>query len=212
MLSTIDFKLAVIDLDNTLYAADNGVFARMDEKMISYIQRELGLGREEANVLRVKYWKQYGSTLKGLMQHHGHEAEPFLLEAHDVNAHELLSAHDELRDVLQAIPQRKVIHTNGTKEHAETILKALAIRDCFAEIYDIRFNQYTPKPCVDTFYQLCEVEGVKPQDVVVIDDMQDNLAVAKQAGAKTVWIHEQAHQQKHDWDVAAVSFVDLLVK
>jgi len=212
MLSTIDFKLAVIDLDNTLYAADNGVFARMDEKMINYIQRELGLGRKEANVLRVKYWKQYGSTLKGLMQHHGHAAEPFLLEAHDVDAHELLSPHDELRDVLQAIAQRKVIHTNGTKEHAETILKALDIRDCFAAIYDIRFNQYTPKPCVDTFYQLCEVEGVKPQDVVVIDDMQDNLAIAKQAGAKTVWIHVQTQQQKHGWDIAAASFVDLVVK
>ncbi len=212
MLSTIDFTLAVIDLDNTLYAADNGVFARMDEKMVCYIQRELGVGREEANVLRVKYWKQYGSTLKGLMQHHGHEAEPFLFEAHDVDAHELLSPHDALRDVLQAIPQRKVIHTNGTIEHAETILKALDIRDYFAAIYDIRFNQYTPKPCVDTFYQLCEAEKVKPQDVVVIDDMQDNLAVAKQAGAKTVWIHDHAHQQKHDWDIAAVSFVDLLVK
>lgn len=211
MLLTLNFKLAVIDLDNTLYAADNGVFARMDEKMIAYIQRELGLNREQADILRVKYWKQYGSTLKGLMQHHGHAAEPFLFEAHDVDAHELLSAHDELRDVLQAMPQRKVIHTNGTTEHAETILKALNIRDCFAAIYDIRFNQYTPKPCVDTFVQLCEKEGVKPQDVVVMDDMPDNLAVAKQAGAKTVWIHGDAHKQSHDWDIAATSFVDLLV-
>jgi len=113
---------------------------------------------------------------------------------------------------LQAIPQRKVIHTNGTTEHAETILNALGIRDCFAAIYDIRFNQYTPKPCVDTFYQLCETEGVKPQDVVVIDDMQDNLAVAKQAGAKTAWINPQALSQPHDWDIAATSFVDLLMK
>ncbi|MDQ7057973.1 MAG: hypothetical protein Q9N62_05850 [Ghiorsea sp.] len=53
---------------------------------------------------------------------------------------------------------------------------------------------------------------MKPQDVVVIDDMPDNLAVAKQAGAKTVWIHADAHQQKHDWDIAAESFVDLLMK
>jgi putative hydrolase of the HAD superfamily len=65
---------------------------------------------------------------------------------------------------------------------------------------------------VDTFYQLCEVEGVKPQDVVVIDDMQDNLAIAKQAGAKTVWIHADVHRQKHGWDIAAVSFVDLVIK
>ncbi|MDQ7005048.1 MAG: pyrimidine 5'-nucleotidase [Ghiorsea sp.] len=209
MIKQLTIDLMVIDLDNTLYAADNGVFARMDEKMIAYIQRELGLGRKEANVLRVKYWKQYGSTLKGLMVHHGHDAEPFLFEAHDVDAHELLSPHDELRDVLQDIPQRKVIHTNGTTEHAETILNALGIRDCFAAIYDIRFNQYTPKPCVKTLQQLFAQEGVAAAQVLVIDDMEDNLMVAKQAGAKTAWVHPTATQVNHGWNQAAVSFLDL---
>ncbi len=212
MFSKFDITLAVIDLDNTLYAADNGVFARMDEKMIHYIQRELNVGREEANTLRIKYWKQYGSTLKGLMAHHGHEAEPFLFEAHDVNAHELLTPHLKLRDVLQAMPMRKVIHTNGTREHAETILGALGIRNCFDAIYDIRFNQYTPKPCVDTLQQLFAEEGVQPEQVIVIDDMQDNLAVAKQAGAKTAWVHMDAYKKDHAWDILALSFVDLLVK
>ena len=43
------FDLAVIDLDNTLYAADNGVFARMDQRMTTFVARELGVDREEAD-------------------------------------------------------------------------------------------------------------------------------------------------------------------
>ena len=210
MFSQFDISLAVIDLDNTLYAADNGVFARMDKKMISYIQRELGLNEADADDLRIKYWKQYGSTLKGLMVHHGHDAEPFLLEAHDVDAHELLQPEPSLQAILQAMPMRKVIHTNGTKEHAETILKALAIRDFFAEIYDVRLNAYTPKPCEDTLKHLFALEGVAAEQVLVIDDMEDNLRVAKQAGAKTAWVSPQALNQPHDWDMAATSFAGLL--
>ena len=212
MFSNLDISLLVVDLDNTLYEANNGVFARMDAQMNAYIRRELGLNHQQADDIRVKYWKQYGSTLKGLMQHHGHDAEPFLQEAHDVNAHELLSPQPALHAVLQAMPQRKVIHTNGTSEHAETILEALGIREYFSKIYDIRFHQYTPKPCVDTLHKLFAQEGVLAEQVLVIDDMENNLAVAKQAGAKTAWIHADASKPNHDWDIAAVSFVDLLVK
>ncbi len=212
MFANLNLSLVVIDLDNTLYEANNGVFARMDARMNQYIRRELGVDQAEADTIRIKYWKQYGSTLKGLMEHHGHDAEPFLQEAHDVNAHELLMPRPELHDVLQAMPMRKVIHTNGTKEHAETILEALGIRDYFAKIYDIRFNAYTPKPCMDTLQLLFDAEGVAAAEVLVIDDMENNLAVAKQAGAKTAWIHTNSYQQKHDWDMAAVSFVDLLTK
>ena len=210
MLSSLNVSLAVIDLDNTLYAADNGVFSRMDARMNKYIQRELQVDAKEADYLRVKYWKAYGSTLKGLMKHHGHDAEPFLREAHDINAAELLTTQPELQAMLRRIPMRKVIHTNGTQEHAETILNALGIRDSFDKIYDIRFNSYTPKPCQDTLASIFDLEGVRGKDVVVIDDMQDNLQVAKQLGARTAWVHPDAGQESHGWDIAATSFTGLL--
>jgi len=198
MFTHFDLSLVVIDLDNTLYEANNGVFARMDAQMNTYIRRELGVDQQKADEIRVKYWKQYGSTLKGLMKHHGHDAEPFLKEAHDVNAHELLVPHPELHDVLQAMPMRKVIHTNGTKEHAETILKALGIRDYFAEIYDIRFNNYIPNPDRETLARLIKQEGFSPQRTLVVDDMEANLEIARELGCKTVWI---SHEKENGiWD------------
>jgi len=210
MIRQIPFKLAVIDLDNTLYAADNGVFSRMDARMNAYIQRELKLDFDQANAMRVKYWRQYGSTLRGLMLHHGQDAETFLLEAHDIAAHELLMPNATLAQTLAQIPVRKVIHTNGTREHAEKILEVLGVQHHFAEIYDIRFNQYQPKPNVSTLLQLFEKEQVEGRDVLVVDDMPNNLTAAKEAGAKTAWVHADAANNIHEWDIAATSFSGLL--
>lgn len=182
------FDLAVIDLDNTLYEADSGVFARMDKRMTAYVMRELGVDEVEANRLRIKYWKDYGTTLRGLMLHHSVDAEPFLHDVHDVGAHELLQPDPELDTALARLPGRKVIHTNGIREHAERILNALGIAHHFDRIYDIRFDNYIPKPSKELLQKLLDAEGVAPSRALVVDDMVDNLQAAHDLGCKTVWI------------------------
>ena len=189
--------LAVIDLDNTLYAADCGVFARMDKRMTAFVARELDVEPEEADRLRVKYWKEYGTTLRGMMLHHGMEAEAFLLDVHDIDAHEILKPDYQLDNALERLPGHKVIHTNGILEHAERILDVLGIAHHFSAIYDIRFNNYIPKPNSETLAMLIKAEGAIPARTLVIDDMADNLQVAKELGCKTVWI---THETVGHWD------------
>ena len=192
------FDLAVIDLDNTLYAADSGVFDRMDKRMTAFVASELNVDNEEANRLRVKYWKKYGTTLRGMMLHHGMEPEVFLHDVHDIGAHEILHRDEKLDIALDRLPGRKVIHTNGIREHAERILEALGIAHHFERIYDIRFNNYIPKPNMETLACLIEQEGFSPQRTLVVDDMEANLKVASQLGCKTVWItHEK---ENGTWD------------
>jgi len=191
------FDLAVIDLDNTLYAADSGVFARMDKRMTAFVAKELDVAPEEADRLRVKYWKEYGTTLRGMMLHHGMEAEAFLHDVHNIDAHEILKPDYELDAALARLPGRKVIHTNGILEHAERILAALGIAHHFDAIYDIRFNNYIPKPNKETLSMLIKAEGCKPERTLVVDDMADNLKVARELGCKTVWI---THEDESRWD------------
>ncbi|MDQ6952268.1 MAG: pyrimidine 5'-nucleotidase [Mariprofundaceae bacterium] len=199
-------KLAVIDLDNTLYAADNGVFARMDQRMTAFIADILKVSKDEANTLRIKYWRQYGSTLRGLMLHHNVEPEGFLHDVHHIQAHEILQKNVRLNEVLSQLPMRKVIHTNGIDEHAESILCALGIRHHFSAIYDIRFHDYLPKPCLKTLKMLFEKEGVRPEQAWVVDDMEDNLTVAEQLGAKTCWVSSAEKNQR--WDKQIPYFED----
>ncbi|MDQ6959421.1 MAG: pyrimidine 5'-nucleotidase [Mariprofundaceae bacterium] len=197
------FDLAVIDLDNTLYAADSGVFARMDKRMTAFVARELNVTPAKASDLRVKYWKQYGTTLRGLMLHHGMEPEAFLHEVHDISVHEMLAPDTELNQALARLPGRKVIHTNGIREHAERVLAALDVAHHFTAIYDIRFNNYQPKPSAITLSALIESEGVAPHRTVIIDDMEDNLAAARSVGAQTALI--STRKSGEAWDFHAKS-------
>lgn len=205
------FDLAVIDLDNTLYAAESGVFARMDKRMSAYVANELRVDAETADELRVKYWKEYGTTLRGMMLHHGMEPEGFLHDVHDINAHELLERDEALDAALARLPGRKVIHTNGIREHAERILEALGVLHHFERIYDIRFNDYIPKPCSETLAMLIKAEGSTPDRTIVVDDMPDNLAAAAALGCRTVWITHNHDPQtnKGRWDYHLPSFHSL---
>jgi putative hydrolase of the HAD superfamily len=198
------FDLAVIDLDNTLYAADSGVFDRMDKRMTAFVASELDVDDEEANRLRVKYWKEYGTTLRGMMLHHGMEPEAFLHDVHDIDAHEILDKDENLDIALGRLPGRKVIHTNGIREHAERILDTLGIAHHFERIYDIRFNNYIPKPSMETLARLIKQEGSTPQRTLVVDDMEANLEVARELGCKTVWITHKT--ENGTWDYHVPSF------
>ncbi|PIX53514.1 MAG: pyrimidine 5'-nucleotidase [Zetaproteobacteria bacterium CG_4_9_14_3_um_filter_54_145] len=200
------FDLAVIDLDNTLYAADSGVFARMDKRMTAFVANELGVDHSEADRLRVKYWQEYGTTLRGMMLHHGMEAEPFLHDVHDINAHEILQPDPALDAALGRLPGRKVIHTNGIHEHAGRILDALGIAHHFQRIYDIRFNHYIPKPSAETLSRLISMEASVPARTLVVDDMADNLAAARELGCKTVHI---CHEASGEWDYHIPRFHNL---
>ncbi|MDQ6992365.1 MAG: pyrimidine 5'-nucleotidase [Mariprofundus sp.] len=191
------FDLAVIDLDNTLYSADSGVFSRMDRRMTAFIANKLDVEHKEADCLRIKYWKAYGSTLRGLMLHHNMEPETFLHDVHDINAHELLQPDPRLAAALARLPGRKVIHTNGTREHAKRILAALGITQYFQHIYDIRFNHYLPKPSRNTLAMLIAAEKQTPARTLVVDDMAENLQVARDLGCKTVHI---SHTKDGSWD------------
>ncbi len=191
------FDLAVIDLDNTLYAAGSGVFARMDRRMTAFVANALNVSGEEADRLRRKYWKQYGTTLRGMMLHHDMAPEAFLHEVHDINAHELLEKDAALDAALTQLSGRKVIHTNGIREHAERVLGVLGVAHHFVAIYDIRFNDYIPKPSRQTLARLIRTERASAVRTLVVDDMADNLQAAKELGCTTVWI---THEKGDAWD------------
>jgi len=189
--------LAVIDLDQTLYDAGCGIFARMDRRINAFIMDRLGVSWQKADRLRLDYWRRYGSTLRGLMLHHGIDPEPYLCEVHDVQPEELIKPDPALDAALGRIAARKVIHTNAIAEYAERVLAALGIRHHFAAIYDIRFDGYRPKPNRHSLLRIIEREGAVPERTLVVDDQPENLEIAKALGCKTIRI---CHEPDGRWD------------
>src|SRR3569833_880670 len=61
----------VFDLDNTLYPRECNLFAQIDLLISDYMVSVTGLPYAEARALQKTYYRDHGTTLHGLMIHHG---------------------------------------------------------------------------------------------------------------------------------------------
>ncbi|MEC8565567.1 MAG: pyrimidine 5'-nucleotidase, partial [Pseudomonadota bacterium] len=125
-----DIDSWVFDLDNTLYPAKHNLFAQVDKRMTAFIQDALSVSREEAYRLQKDYLRDYGTTLAGLMNRHNMMPDAFLDFVHDIDV-SVLSPDPTLRDMIDALPGRRFIFTNGTRDHATRVATRLGICDLF---------------------------------------------------------------------------------
>ena len=110
----------IFDLDNTLYPEDTNLFARVSKRMTLFIQKEFNLKEELARDLQRKMFKQYGTTMRGLMTEYDMDPEIFLHFVHDIDVSDM-QVDMELKDLLGKLPGRRFIYTNGSVAHAKNI-------------------------------------------------------------------------------------------
>lgn len=191
-----ELKYLIIDLDNTVYPESAGVFRKVDQRINRYLEEKMGFPREEVNSLRAKYYSQYGTTLRGLMIHYKIDPNDYLEYVHDVDLNDLLSKDEKLNRILKKIPQKKVIFTNGSKAHAENVLRKLEIIDNFTNIFDIVAMDYIAKPNPQTYRKVIEKLKVEAVRCIYIDDIEKNLIPAKELGMKTVYVSNDGSDGK----------------
>lgn len=181
----------IFDLDNTLYPCTIGLFRQMDERMRSYIAAFLGMEEDAAFALQKDYFHTYGTSLRGLMNHHQMDPAPFLADVHDIDL-SLLEADAVLEQALRQLSGRKLIFTNATTRHAERVLDRLGIGHHFTGIFDIVAADYRPKPTLAAYHALIDQFGIDPRDAVMVEDMALNLRPAAELGMTTVWVRTQS--------------------
>ena len=74
----------IFDLDNTLYPARTNIAGQMDARITQYIIDLLGLEWPEARTLQKKFFHEKGTTLAGLIAHHGVDPHHYLDFVHDL--------------------------------------------------------------------------------------------------------------------------------
>lgn len=192
----------VFDLDNTLYPHHIDLFAQIDRNMTAYVGQLLGLEFDEARALQKRYYHEHGTTLRGLMHHHGIEPGAFLDAAHAIDYTPVL-ADEGLSTAIKALPGRKFIFTNGTVKHAEAAARALGILDHFEDIFDIVAADYVPKPAGATYDKFASLNRVETGKAAMFEDLPRNLIAPKLLGMKTVLIvPSAAHQPLERWEIA----------
>jgi putative hydrolase of the HAD superfamily len=177
----------VFDLDNTLYPHHSNLFAQVDVRITAFVSELLSLPRDEARALQKRLYKEYGTTMNGLMALHGIDPDDFLEKVHDID-YSGLTPDPALGDAIRALPGRKFIFTNGDRRHAERTARQLGILDHFDEIFDILAAELEPKPAAATYGRFLKRHGVEPAQAAMFEDLGRNLEVPKSLGMRTVLI------------------------
>ena len=177
----------IFDLDNTLYSADSGIFQQVHKLMGEFISKNLKMDMVEAKKLQSKYYKQHGTTLRGLMDNHGVEPDYFLDEVHKLD-YSIVGPDEILNKELEKIQGRKIIYTNANKKHVVDVLERINLANFFDEIFDIKMANYIPKPEIRPYEQIIDIFNINPSSSAMFDDIAKNLVPAKKVGFTPVWV------------------------
>lgn len=178
----------IFDLDNTLYPADCNLFAQVDQRMGEFIANYVGVPFAYARHLQKSYYKQFGTTLSGLMKVHKLDPQDFLDYVHDIDL-SVVPEHPELVTALERLPGRKLIYTNGSRGHGERVAAKLGVLHLFDDICAIETCDYVPKPERAAYDKMVKLFGVDGANAAMFEDMPHNLEAPHALGMTTVLVH-----------------------
>jgi putative hydrolase of the HAD superfamily len=183
-----NMNIILMDVDDTLYPRGKGPFTLVNEKIEEFVMTWCGIASPEAKALRKTYIEAYGSTLGGLMKHHGVDPGHYLTYVHDVPVEALLSRDDRLQQVLGGIRNEMVVFSNGSRDYVERVLNALGVSRFFRDLFTIETMDYVPKPRDYPYRKVIERYGRSPSEFVLVDDRSPNILTARSLGMKTILV------------------------
>ena len=199
----------IFDLDNTLYSADNGIFAQIDRRMTDFVAGLLGLERDAARCLQKQLYRDHGTTLAGLIAVHKIDPEPYLAFVHDIDLSQLVP-DPVLATALARLPGRRFVFTNGCRNHATRILERLELAHLFDQVWDIRTIGFIPKPAQAAYDAAMAAGAIVPAQAAMFDDIARNLVVPHELGMTTIWLDCQGDwaRQGPEFPVASKDHID----
>ncbi len=186
----------VFDLDNTLYPADSDLWPKIDARITLFLAHLFGLDGMSSRALQKYYYERYGTTLRGLMEEHRISAEEYLDFTHDIDRSGLIPNHS-LASAIASLPGRKLILTNGSRDHALRTAKALGLDAMFEDIFDIVAADFLPKPEAATYERFFDRHDVDPKRSVMFEDLARNLIVPHSRGMTTTLVVPKPGQMDH---------------
>lgn len=203
----------VFDLDNTLYPAGSEIWPKIDDRISRYLAELFGIDGISARALQKFYYQRYGTTLGGLMADHQISHEHFLDFVHDIDRSSL-PPHPALVEAISALPGRKLILTNGSRDHALRTAERLGFTETFEAVFDIVAANLVPKPDPATYDRFFAQHGVNPRRAAMFEDIARNLLVPHERGMVTVLVVPRSSDKdfREPWEMVGKSepFVDFV--
>jgi len=191
----VQFTTIFFDLDDTLYPAASGLWHAIKARMNDYMRERMGFAEKDIPHLREKYFRQYGTTLRGLQANHSVDMNEYLAYVHDVPLSDYIKPNPDLRRMLEGIAIQKAIFTNADAAHAGRVVSVLGLEGCFETVIDVYALAPYCKPMPEAFEKAMKRVGENnPRHCILIDDIPGTVRAAREFGFTAILVDEkQAH-------------------
>lgn len=179
----------LFDLDQTLYTPGTGLLQAGDCRITDFLAHRLALPTEEADELRQRLWREYGTTARGGELEFGIPQREMYFDSFDgFDPAEYLCADEPLARMLESLDAELYVLTNSALDYAEKVLGALAINHCFAGVFDIESLQWCPKPELSAYECVLGALARDPEEIAMVEDFPWNLVPAQDLGMFTIYL------------------------
>ena len=109
----------------------------------------------------------------------------------------------KIEAAIEKLPGRKLILTNGTRKHADAVMRRLQIHDHFDDVFDIVAAELDPKPFPQTYARFLALHGVDASKAAMFEDLARNLEVPYALGMTTVLVVPSGTQEvlREGWEL-----------
>ena len=202
------FNTFFFDLDETLYPASSGLWNAIRERINAFMYERLGFPPEQINVLREQFFRDYGTTLRGLQANYAVDVDEYLAFVHNVPLEAYLQPDPDLRRVIEALPARKYIFTNADCAHAARVIKVLDLDGLWDKCIDVHVITPYCKPMPQSFDLALKAAGSPdPHTCVLLDDQIRITRAAHGLGMYTILVGKESADE--DADAALVKWTNL---
>jgi putative hydrolase of the HAD superfamily len=136
------------------------------------------------------------------MAEHDMKPDDFLEFVHQID-HSPLLPNPTLGAAIEQLPGRKLILTNGTRKHADAVMRRLEIHHHFEDVFDIAAADLDPKPLSQVYDRFLKKHGVDPKKAAMFEDLARNLTVPYALGMTTVLVVPPATREvfREGWEL-----------
>lgn len=175
----------IFDLDRVLYPLEHALEQQAVEHCHRRVPVLLGWTQDAYDAFRREQTDAI-HTHRLLQEQHGLSLLDMLADYHEHLDYHLLEPCVRTRQLLDDLPVRKVIYTDGTRAHAAKVLAHTGLEGCFEDICDI--SVFVKAKRVMDFVDVLAYFNSEAAHTTMVDDRAANLERAKLAGIRTVWM------------------------
>jgi putative hydrolase of the HAD superfamily len=189
----MQFNTLFFDVDDTLYPPATGLWDAVAGRINLYMIERMGFPSDQVGTIREKYFREYGTTLRGLQANHNVDMDDYLAFVHDVPLDRYLKANPQLRAALAGLPARKFIFTNSDANHTRRVLATVGLQGLFDGIIDVHAMAPFCKPMPGAFEMALHAAGnPDPHACVLLDDQRRITRAARSLGLYTILVGQAA--------------------